>query len=295
MLILETISHETIWGGQRLMLYSDGMCKKIGHLYSLQCESEISNNILNGSYKGRTFNEYFDENKNTFGLGKYSLFPFILALVEANDNLSIQVHPDDKNAKNLEDAPFGKNESWYFLSTPDRGCIFDGCKAKTIEEVKEKTGSDKFESIIDELKVEEGDYVYVEAGTLHALTAGSYIYEIEENSPLTYRLYDFERTDDNGNKRELHLEKAFDSLKIDLKSDTRKYSNKCIEERRYITQLHKNIEGYINESDTLECLTIIQGEFLLEDVLVRTGTTIVLEPKDRIDNYIEIAIMARPK
>lgn len=295
MLILDTITHETIWGGQRLMPYSDGSCSKIGHLYSLLCENGHSNKILNGSYQGRPFHEYFMENKNCLNLGQYKEFPLILALVEANDNLSIQVHPDDYIAKNLENYDYGKNESWYFIQAPEKGYIYNGCTGGSIEEVKRKVAEGDLESITDHLKVENGDYVYVEAGTLHALSTGSFLYEIEENCPLTYRLYDFNRRDEQGRLRELHLEKALKAIKVDLKSKVRRYANDYIEERRYITQLHENINSYSNNSQTLECLTMLDADFVLEAVTVKTGTTIILEPGEMINVHIKKAMMARPK
>jgi len=295
MIILETISHETIWGGQRLLPYSDGTCKKIGHLYSLQCENEDSNKILNGPYKGKTFNEYFADNKVRFGLEKYSLFPLIIALVEANDNLSIQVHPDDEMAKNLENADYGKNESWYFLDAPNKGYIYNGCTSDDVSGVQKKVDNGELESITDHLKVVSGDYVYVEAGTLHALSTGSLLYEIEENCPLTYRLYDFNRKDADGNTRELHLEKALQAINVNLKSQVKRYEDGCIEERRYTTQLFKNIDHYTNNSDTLECLTMLDVDTMLENILIKTGTTIVLEPGDMINIPIKSAMMARPK
>lgn len=295
MLILETISHETIWGGQKLMPYSDGSCKKIGHLYSLQCEKGQSNKILNGSYKDKTFNEYFDENKNRFHLGNYILFPLIIALVEADDNLSIQVHPDDELAKALENADYGKNESWYFIEAPKEGYIYDGCTGISITEVQNKVAARDLESITDHLYVKNGDYVYVEAGTLHALSTGSLLYEIEENCPLTYRLYDFNRKDAQGNTRELHLEKALKAIKVDLKSRIKRYDNDYIEERRYITQLYENIDSYTNNSKTLECLTMIDAAFMLEGVAVKIGTTIILEPGESVSALMKKAIMARPK
>ena len=295
MLILETISHETIWGGQKLMPYSDGSCLKIGHLYSLQCENDYSNKILNGKYKDKTFNEYFGENKVRLGLEKYDLFPLVIALVEANDNLSIQVHPDDDTAKEIENADYGKNESWYFIESPKEGYIFNGCTGSSISEVQKKVTEGDLESITDHLKIENGDYVYVEAGTLHALSTGSYLYEIEENCPLTYRLYDYNRKDTEGNTRELHLEKALQAIKVDLKSKIKRYSNNYIEERRYITHLLENIDHYTNSSTTLECLTMLDTDFQLEGVAVQTGTTVVLEPGETIYAPMKKAMMARPK
>ena len=98
-----------------------------------------------------------------------------------------------------------------------------------------------------------------------------------------------------GNTRELHLEKALKAIKVNLKSKIKKYSNNFIEERRYITQLHENINTYTNSSQTLECLTMLEADFMLENVAVRTGTTIVLEPGESLQAPMKKVMMARPK
>lgn len=281
MLVIKTIVHETIWGGEKLTPYSDTDNKKIGHLYSLVSNGEFESEILNGEYKGQLFRKYFDENKNRFGLSKYKEFPFLLALVDASDDLSLQVHPNDKTAKELENADFGKNESWYFIDAPKTGKIFDGCKAKTSEELKEKVAQNKYDDVIDYLEVKSGDYVYIEAGTMHAMAAGSLVYEIEENCNVTYRVYDFDRIDKNGKKRPLQTENALKSIDVSLKSKAVPYVGEKVE-RFYSTQLFKNIEEYTNNSNTLECLTVINGVSEIENCKIQRGVTIVLEPNETV-------------
>lgn len=282
MLIIKTITHETIWGGQKLVPYSDGSTQKVGHLYSLVSNGEMESTILNGNYKGQTFKKYFDENKQKFGLENYTIFPIALALVEAKDDLSIQVHPNDKMAQEVEKRPFGKNESWYFIETPLNGKIYNGCKCASIEELKEKVKNNKIDETLDYLDVKKDDYVYVEAGTIHAMAAGSLVYEIEENCNLTYRVYDFDRKDKNGNSRELHLDKALKAIDVSLKSKAKQYENKPIQERFYTTQLYENTEIYTNKTKTIECLTIIDGKIKLSGEKIQTGTTIVLEPNEKL-------------
>ena len=281
MLVIKTIVHETIWGGEKLTPYSDTDNKKIGHLYSLVSNGEFESEILNGEYKGQLFRKYFDENKNRFGLSKYKEFPFLLALVDASDDLSLQVHPNDKTAKELENADFGKNESWYFIDAPKTGKIFDGCKAKTSEELKEKVAQNKYDDVIDYLEVKSGDYVYIEAGTMHAMAAGSLVYEIEENCNATYRVYDFDRIDKNGKKRPLQTENALKSIDVSLKSKAVPYVGEKVE-RFYSTQLFKNIEEYTNNSETLECLTVINGVSEIEGQKIQRGVTVVLEPNETV-------------
>lgn len=293
MLIIKTMVHETIWGGDRLTPYSGTDNKKIGHLYSLISNGELESEILNGRYKGQLFRKYFYENKEKFGLGKYKELPFLLALVDATDDLSLQVHPNDSVAKELENADFGKNESWYFLEVPKSGKIYDGCKAKTSEELREKVREGKYEDIIDYLPVEVGSYVYIEAGTMHAMAAGSLVYEIEENCDATYRVYDFDRIDKDGKKRLLQTENALKSIDVNLKSKAEKYDGEKVE-RLYSTQLFENEKEYTNKSKTLECLTILNGKSEVEGFIVKRGTTIILEPEETVKLNSSDFIIARP-
>ena len=136
--------------------------------------------------------------------------------------------------------------------------------------------------------------MFVEAGTIHAATHGALFYEIEENCNLTYRFYDYNRKDSNGILRELHIEKALKAIKPELKSKTQKYNGNEIKERLYATQLHKDISEYKNKSNTLECLTILNGESTIENIKVQTGTTIVLEPEEIIQLNKSTFITARP-
>lgn len=293
MLIIKTMVHETIWGGNRLTQYSNSTSEKIGHLYSLISNGELESEILNGEYKGQLFRKYFDENKARLNLGHYKELPFLLALVDATQDLSLQVHPNDEVAKELENADFGKNESWYFLEVPKSGKIYDGCRAKTSEELREKVAQNKYDDIINYLPIEKGDYVYIQAGTMHAMAAGSLVYEIEENCNATYRVWDFDRMDANGKKRPLQTEAALKSIDITKKSIAQKYDKEKIE-RLYSTKLVEKAAEYTNNSKTLECLTVLDGVSKVEGYIVQKGVTIVLEPNETVQLNISDFIVARP-
>ena len=298
MLILKPIAHETIWGGQTLTKYFPEPHDKIGHMYSLfdDEKSHTSNIILNGDYKGKTFHEYFSDKKNFFGLARFEYFPLVLAMVEAAENLSLQVHPDDSAAKEIENAPYGKNESWYFLQAPKSGEIFNGTKCSSVEEVKKLVTENRLSELADTLPISVGDYVYVNAGTLHAITSGAIVYEIEENAEYTYRVYDFDRADSAGKKRPLHIQQALKSLKPELKSVTKHYDGE-ITERLYTTKLLDSLKNYQNVSDTLECLTVIDenADSYIDGAKLYFGVTIVLEPKEKISVDVGKTMMSRVK
>lgn len=294
MLVIKTMVHETIWGGDRLTPFSGTDNKKIGHLYSLISNGELESEILNGEYKGQLFRKYFNDNKEKFGMGQYEELPFLLALVDATQDLSLQVHPNDEMAKKLENADFGKNESWYFIEVPKNGKIFDGCKAKTSNELREKVAQGKYDDVINYLEVKEGDYVYIHAGTMHAMAAGSLVYEIEENCNATYRVYDFDRIDKDGKKRPLQTENALDSIIVKNKSKAERYTSGLEKkERLYSTKLMTNVTEYKNETNTIECLTFLNGENELDGYKIQKGVTVVLEPNEVISIKTSDFIVSR--
>lgn len=294
MLILKRIVHNTIWGGPKISRLAGVDGDKIGHLYSLYCREGISNEILNGKWKGKCLNDVFPQFKDQFRLSQYEYFPLTLALTEAQENLSIQVHPDDAMASALESKARGKRESWYFIDAPTSGTIINGCTCRDDAQEATMIEQGQFMEMADTLAVKEGDYVFVEPGTLHAITAGSLVFEIEEGADFTYRFYDYDRLDAQGNRRELHLEKATTALDIHLKSATKNYDGQEIKEKTYITKLIKNAETYNNESGTLECFTFVKGELSCDDVAVAPGSTILLWPDERLDtSRVELAFVSK--
>ena len=294
MLILKRIIHTTIWGGPKISQLAGVEGQNIGHLYSLYCREGISSEILNGKWKGQTLNEVFQLFKGEFGMSHYDYFPLTLALTEAQENLSIQVHPNDAAANALEHRARGKRESWYFIDAPTSGTIINGCTCRDAEQEAEMIAQGQFMAMADTLAVKVGDYVFVEPGTLHAITAGSLVFEIEEGADFTYRFYDYDRTDPQGNKRELHVEKATSALDIHLKSQVRHYNGQEIQEKTYSTKLINASAAYSNESGTLECFTLVRGMLSCDGIDVAPGSTILLWPGETLDTQqVELAFVSK--
>lgn len=295
MIILKSIGHETIWGGQKLLPYTDLKYKRIGHLYSVIGNKNQSNIILNGSYKGKTLYDYFQHIKIQYMLEEYNEFPVVIALVEAQDNLSIQVHPNDNVAKEIEGKEYGKNESWYFIEPPSDGWIYNGCKCNNKHELISVIKEGNLEKTISHLQIVKGDYVFVEAGTLHSLTKGSFIYEIEENCDLTYRIYDFDRKDESGNFRKLHINEATKAINVEKQSTAFQMKKGLISERKYDLRKIEKVNGYKNSSNNIECFTLLAGEFIEQGEKIVIGSSIILEPDESLDHSIDLAIIAKIK
>lgn len=294
MLILKRIVHTTIWGGPKISRLAGVEGDSIGHLYSLYCREGVSNEILNGEWKGRCLNEVFPLFKDKVRMAEYEYFPLTLALTEAQENLSIQVHPNDKAAQKLEHRARGKRESWYFIDAPTSGTIINGCTCHDKEQEREMIKQCQFMEMADTLAVKNGDYVFVEPGTLHAITAGSLVFEIEEGSDFTYRFYDYNRVDAQGNPRELHVEKATSALDINLKSVVKAYNGQEIKEKTYSTKLINNINKYTNESATLECFTLVKGLLNADGIAVSPGSTILLWPGESLNTcQVQLAFVSK--
>ena len=255
MFILEPIIHETIWGGYKLCKYMDKWEGKIGHLYLVNGHKQMSNIILNGDYKGKTLRDVFRIQASDWNMEQYEEFPLTIALVDASDNLSIQVHPDDTITEKLEGQGIGKMESWLFLDEPYEGWIYDGCVCDTKEQVECAVNVNRMEEITEKIEIHHNDYVCIEPGTLHAMTAGSLVYEIEYGSDYTYRFYDYNRKDEEGNVRELHIEKAVKAIKPEIIASVKtNIGEQWISEEKYEIRKVKNIEIYQNDSNGIECL-----------------------------------------
>ncbi len=295
MQILKPIVHETIWGGSKLTPYSGSSCTKIGHLYSAIDTADFCNEIIAGPDAGKSLHEWFLANRARFGLEKYPELPILMALVEAADDLSIQVHPNDACARELENLPFGKNESFYTLEAPTSGRMYNGCKATSVADMREKIAQGRIMETLDSVPCAAGDYVYIEGGTLHAATAGSLHFEIEENCEKTYRFWDFDRTDAVGNKRPLQLEKALACLDVSKKSVPRRYGEEPIEERMYFTQPITGKTTYTHARDMFGFAVLLRGEGEALGHRILPGTAILLEPHDSLSVAGADWMIATPK
>ncbi len=202
----------TPWGGTRLRdCFGKETTKEItGESLEISCIPGLeSRDAL-----GRTLPELVDEYGEKL-IGSYAdqAFPLLLKLIDVQEKLSVQVHPNDTYAAARENGKLGKTEAWLVLDTPPEGgeLIYGVRPGVSLQAMKEacEAGSE-VEKLLNRVKVTPGDVCYIPAGCVHAAGEGILLYEIQQSSDLTYRFYDWDRTDENGNRRELHLEKALD-------------------------------------------------------------------------------------
>ena len=197
----------------------------VGEYWAISAHPNGVSTIKNGRYAGQTLDVLYAEHRELFGNRKEPVFPLLTKILDANDWLSVQVHPDD--AYGLEhEGELGKTECWYIIAAEPGAEIIYGHNAKSKEELRQQIESKDWENLLTKVPVKAGDFFYVPSGTMHAIGAGIMVLETQQSSDTTYRVYDFDRKDDQGNLRELHLEKSIDVLTIGEPANSRPVTTK---------------------------------------------------------------------
>ena len=208
---LDGVYKNYIWGGTKLNLRfnKNSEFEKTAESWELSVHPDGPSIISNGKNKGMMLSEYISKNPSVLGTSrKTDELPILIKLIDAEDKLSIQVHPNNEQAKEWENQN-GKTEMWYVLDADEDAKIVYGVKESiSKEELKEAILSNTVEELLDSTPSKKGDVFFVDAGTIHAIGKGNVIAEIQQNSNVTYRLYDYDRRDKEGNPRELHIEKG---------------------------------------------------------------------------------------
>jgi len=202
---------ERIWGGKKLQsIYGyDIPHEQTGEAWVISAHEQGPSMILNGALKGESLRTAWEEYPALFGqVSGDREFPLLVKIIDANDRLSVQVHPDDTYAQAVENEPYGKTECWYVLECEENSEIIYGHHAQSKEEFERLIAAGKWDELLTRVPVKPGDFFYVPSGTIHAIGKGIVILEIQQSSDITYRLYDYDRKDTEGNGRELHLESA---------------------------------------------------------------------------------------
>jgi mannose-6-phosphate isomerase len=275
----EPILKERIWGGEKLktVLNKPIVSKITGESWELSTVEGDVSVVANGSLKGKSLMDLINEMPNEIlGTEVYKRFgkqfPLLFKYLDAREDLSIQVHPNDKLAKERHNS-FGKTEMWYVMQADADARIIVGFKEDSSKEEYLKHLNDKtLVSILDDVKAKSGDVFFLETGTVHAIGAGLVVAEIQQTSDITYRLYDFDRKDAQGNTRELHVELALDAINYNKVETHKKYDSKVdtsnvVVDCPYFTTNFIPLENKIKVSKTGESFTVymcVEGSFEIE-------------------------------
>ncbi|MFH6950958.1 type I phosphomannose isomerase catalytic subunit [Flavobacterium sp. FlaQc-51] len=272
----EPILKDRIWGGEKLktVLNKPITSNITGESWELSTVEGDVSVVANGELKGKSLTELINESPNEIlGTKVYerfgNQFPLLFKYLDAREDLSIQVHPNDKLAKERHNS-FGKTEMWYVMQADQDARIIVGFKEDSSkEEYLENLNNKTLVSILDDVKAKAGDVFFLETGTVHAIGAGLVVAEIQQTSDITYRLYDFDRVDAQGNKRELHVDLALDAINYNKVDTYKKYEKEVnqsnvVVDCPYFTTNFTPLDGKIDANKNGETFTVymcIEGSF----------------------------------
>lgn len=200
-----------IWGGKRLkdLFHDDQSPDKIGEAWVVSAHSHGDCMIENGPYQGMTLSSFYRSHRDLFGAVNAKEFPLLVKYIDAKQDLSVQVHPDDAYAMRIEQSS-GKTECWLVLDCDPDGEILIGHDFKTKADMQTAIEQGTMQAHLTRIKIKPGDFFHIPAGTVHAVCANTMLYEVQQNSDLTYRIDDYGRVDASGKPRQLHLQQALD-------------------------------------------------------------------------------------
>lgn len=266
---LKAIPVKRIWGGHKFKDQFGVQVKDpVGEYWLISGHPTAPSVVENGVLKGKTLIELTEEYPEEFlGRSPQPRFPLLIKILEAEQDLSVQVHPDDAYAKANEND-FGKTEAWYILDCPSDGKVNYGHRFQSRNEYIEAVKEKRVKSYLTYQPIKPGDAIYVPAGTLHALLAGTMVLEVQQTSDVTYRVYDWDRVDDRGKGRELHVDKAGDVLNYAVPTD----STGTLEEKTWVK----------NESVVQERL--LASPYFTLDRFTMTGTNAVRVNAGKLGN-----------
>ena len=291
----EPILKDRIWGGTKLKTYlNKPIASEItGESWEISTVENDVSIIANGVFKGKSLNELINDfPEQVLGTKVFEQFgkqfPLLFKYLDAREDLSIQVHPNDELAARRHNS-FGKTEMWYVMQADDEARLIVGFKEKSSSEEYIKHLENKtLLSILDTKKVKKGDVFFLETGTVHAIGAGTVIAEIQQTSDITYRLYDFDRVDANGNTRELHVDLALEAINYDKVEAQKEYlkientSNEVVD-CSYFTTNFIPLNGNLNVNKNQNSFTVymcVDGDFELilneEKYNYKKGDTVLI-------------------
>lgn len=291
------ILKQVLWGGNKIIPFKqlDADMEQVGESWEVSGVKDNESIVANGQYEGMKLNDLVallkgdlvgKENYERFG----NEFPLLIKFIDASKQLSIQVHPNDEQAK-AKGLKRGKTEMWYIMESAPDATLLSGLKrAITPEEYKAMVENETITDALCEYRVGEGDVFYLPAGRIHSIGAGTFLAEIQETSDVTYRIYDFKRKDKDGNYRQLHTEEASECIDYSVENDYRtKYEarkNEGVELAQcthFTTSVYDLDEPMLldySELDSFVVLIALSGECTLStgdtETQLRAGETVLL-------------------
>lgn len=275
---LNPVFKDYLWGGTRLKTDFGFDCDydKVAEGWMLSCHKDGRNTIDGGAFDGKSLDDVINEAGSIKVVGTraadFPYFPILIKLIDAKDNLSIQVHPNNEYAQRVE-GEFGKTEIWYVLDAAEDAQLIYGFKEKiSSEEFAKAIENNTLTDVLNSVKVKKGDLLFIEAGTVHAICKGILVAEIQQNSNTTYRVYDYGRVGADGKPRELHIKKAVDVSVTEPPKYDIKPMGEPVDKDSYIETLLTECDLFtVHHYDVKESATFFTDEKSFNHILVVDG------------------------
>lgn len=286
-IFLKPVFKEMIWGGNRLRsdFGYDVEGDRIGECWAISAHQNGDCEVKSGVFAGKHLSELWKEHRELFGNMKGEVFPLLVKIIDAKADLSIQVHPDDAYANEHENGALGKTECWYIADCDEDAKIVIGHHARDKKELRSMIEENDWDKLIRVLPIKKGDFFQIEPGTVHAIKAGTLILETQQNSDITYRLYDYGRLQ-NGKPRELHIEKSIDVIRcphkdITATSNTKHFEHAKVEELiscRFYTVEKRTIEGKQTflQNEPFLIVSVLEGSGCIDGTEIKKGEHFIL-------------------
>lgn len=283
---LVPVFKEKIWGGRKLETEFgyEIPAGPVGECWAISAHPAGDDEIASGEYAGRTLSWLWDEHRELFGNCEGDRFPLLVKIIDAKDDLSIQVHPDNDYAAEHENGSLGKKECWYVLSAEPGQTIVVGQRAHSREEFAQMVEEGRWSELLNEIPIKAGDFFQIDPGTVHAIKGGTVILESQQSSDVTYRVYDYDRKQDDGTLRPLHMQQALDVIDFDCAPLT----SGEVELAGPVTTLEQNecytvdlvrvgedgcpAELVVETPHPFTCISVIEGEGVVNGREVKKGT-----------------------
>ncbi len=307
-LFLEPIFKERLWGKDNLQKEFDFdiPSDKTGEAWLISGHLNGQTRIINGPFASMYLNDFYQKYRNEYFCKDLEpSFPLLIKILDANDKLSIQVHPDDEYALENENE-LGKTECWFVLKAFEGANIIKGHNASSKEEFYQRLMANDL-NLFKYVPIRKNDFHLINSRTVHAINQGIMIYEIQQSSDCTYRIYDYNRKNPDGSFRELHLDKALDvidypeqeNLQVETEVNSDDYNLKHLAKNRYFEVDYLKLAGeYTTVNRTYLLATVINGEGYINDQRIRKSDSFIITSDTlsiTIKGNLEMIITKRPK
>lgn len=287
LLWITPVFKEMIWGGENLRTTFGYEIpgEHTGECWAISAHPNGDCVVRSGTFKGRSLSSLWKSNLELFGYYPGDRFPLLTKIIDASQDLSIQVHPDDAYAQIHENGSLGKTECWYVLDCQEDASIVIGHHAGTHQEMEQMIRKMRWDEFVREIPVKKGDFFQINPGCLHAIKGGTLILETQQNSDITYRVYDYDRLSD-GKPRELHVQQSIDTIVAPFQEELRQRTVLTLDgavQTHFITcpyyrvDLYQVTGGFSHEFlAPFTNVSIIEGEGSVDGVRLKKGDHMIV-------------------